>query len=194
VSCELELLERAVGYAIGTLHEVEPQFLSRPTPCPRWNLQLLLRHLGASIDALYEGIASGCVSFSPDDTSDLPDDAVVAVREAACRLLSASITAGRRDRTLMIGDRPLMARVLLATGALEIATHGWDVARACGVGRPIPANLAENLLHIAPSVISDRFPLFAQPIAVPAGFSASDRLVAFLGRDPAPIFCSDATI
>jgi uncharacterized protein (TIGR03086 family) len=184
VSGELELLERAVGYAVGALHEVEPQFLSRPTPCSRWNLLLLLRHLASSIDALHEGIAAGCVSALPDDISGPPDDLAAAVREAACRLLSASMTADGRDRTLMIGDRPLMARVLLATGALEIATHGWDIVRACGVRRPIPANLAEHLLRIAPLVTADRFPLFAEPIAVPPGFSASDRLVAFLGRVP----------
>jgi hypothetical protein len=95
VSGELELLERAVGYAVGALHEVEPQFLSRPTPFSRWNLLLLLRHLAASIDALHEGIAAGCVSAVPDDISDLPDDLVVAVREAACRLLSRSLSAVR---------------------------------------------------------------------------------------------------
>lgn len=181
-----ELLERALGYALGALPAVEPRFLSRPTPCARWDLSLLLRHTADSLDAVRDGIRTGRVALRPDDVPHPPVDAVTAVRDAARRLLGASAAAGAGDRPLVIADRALPAGVLLGTGALELATHGWDIARACGVRHPIPAGLAADLLRIAPSLVGDagRYPLFAAPVAVPPGGCPGDRLVAFLGRDP----------
>jgi hypothetical protein len=46
--------------------------------------------------------------------------------------------------------------------------------------------LADELLSLAPAVITDtdRNQLFASAVPIPAGCSSSDRLVAFLGRDP----------
>jgi uncharacterized protein (TIGR03086 family) len=69
---------------------------------------------------------------------------------------------------------------------VEIAVHGWDVAQACGRPRPIPPQLAEELLQLAPLLVTDadRPGRFAPPVAVPAGASPGDRLVAFLGRGP----------
>jgi uncharacterized protein (TIGR03086 family) len=76
--------------------------------------------------------------------------------------------------------------VLAAAGALDIAVHGWDVAVACGADRPIPESLAETLLAVAPLVVrpDDRPGRFAAPYDVPPTATASDRLLAFLGRRP----------
>jgi uncharacterized protein (TIGR03086 family) len=73
-----------------------------------------------------------------------------------------------------------------SVGAVEIAVHGWDVAQACGHPRPIPPQLAKELLRLAPLLVTDadRPGRFAAPVAVPAHASPGDRLVAFLGRDP----------
>jgi hypothetical protein len=76
--------------------------------------------------------------------------------------------------------------VLIATGALETAVHGWDVARACGIRSQIPLALAVELLDFAPMLVTaaDREQLFAPPAAVAAAASPGDRLAAFLGRSP----------
>jgi hypothetical protein len=60
------------------------------------------------------------------------------------------------------------------------------VAQACGAGRPIPPELADNLLSIAPAMIADadRKQLFASAVFLPSGYRPSDRLAAFMGRDP----------
>ena len=77
--------------------------------------------------------------------------------------------------------------MLTRAGALEIAVHGWDVARACGEDRPIPAELAEQLLDLLPVLVTDadRVERFAAPIAVPPSAGPGDQLVARLGRRPA---------
>ena len=86
----------------------------------------------------------------------------------------------------MIADRSLPLSAVAGLGALEIAQHGWDISRACGTRRPIPRALAAGLLAIAPLLVAEagRGPLFAPPVIPAPAAGPSDRLAAFLGRDP----------
>jgi uncharacterized protein (TIGR03086 family) len=83
-----------------------------------------------------------------------------------------------------VADRELRSDLLAAAGSLEIAVHGWDVAQACGVDRPLPAALALELLEVVPLLVSDadRPRRFAEPLDVPRGAPAGTRLLAALGR------------
>jgi uncharacterized protein (TIGR03086 family) len=86
-----------------------------------------------------------------------------------------------------IADLPLTAAAIARTGALEIAVHGWDIAQATGLPRPVPAALATELMRTARQLVpgpAARHPLFGPPLTVSADADPSDRLVAFLGRDP----------
>ena len=49
-----ELLERAITYALGVLHEVDPAAMSSPSPCPEWDVRALVSHLNDSVAVLYE--------------------------------------------------------------------------------------------------------------------------------------------
>ncbi|MEU9333731.1 TIGR03086 family metal-binding protein [Streptomyces sp. NPDC048290] len=173
-----ELLERSLAYALGSVAGVEGTSLGRDTPCAGWDLGALLGHLDDSLDALYEGLTGGTIGLFPG----APEAAACGFRRRACAVLGAW-AAGPPGRVL-IGDRPLGTRVLAATGAVEIAVHGWDVARACGRTRPLPVPLAAELLPVARLVVADadRGVRFAAPLAVPAGAGADERLLAFLGR------------
>lgn len=173
------LLERAISYALGSVSAVTPECLARPTPCAEWDLRALLRHANESLGVLREGI-DGAVF------DDRPADLVATFRDRACGLLGAWTTAGARDRPIAVGDLPLMASIVAGTGAIEIAVHGWDIFRACGQHNPIPPALAADMLAFSRLVVADtaRAPQFAAPVAVPSSACPSDRLVAFLGRDP----------
>jgi hypothetical protein len=76
----------------------------------------------------------------------------------------------------------------LATGAIELTVHGWDISVACGASRPVPPGLAAVLLPIVPLLITPgtRPGLFADPVRLPVPASPGDQLVAFLGRQPRP--------
>jgi uncharacterized protein (TIGR03086 family) len=184
------LLERAIGYALGTVQDVTPQFLWRPTPCPDWDLRLLLYHVNDSLNALREGADAGYVGLVPaegdDDEGGTPADLVAAFRHGASRLLGAWTAACRHNTIIPIGDLPLPAGIMAGAGAIEIAAHGWDISQACGQRKPIPPALATGLLSISQVIISGtgRHPQFAAPVTVPALATPSDRLIAFLGRRP----------
>jgi uncharacterized protein (TIGR03086 family) len=175
------LLERAINYLLGVLHEVRDGEMSARTPCTDWNLRELLGHLDESLVALQEA-TTGHVSLSPTDRPVA--DPVSALRDRACCLLSAWTNATRVDVT--VGDAGLTTGIVATAGAVEVAVHGWDVARALGRRRPIPPGLAEEMLAVSPLLVSeaDRPARFAVPVAVPAQAPAGDRLLAFLGRRP----------
>jgi uncharacterized protein (TIGR03086 family) len=199
------LLERAVSYMLGSLLLVTPAALANRTPCNKWDLRALLRHLNDSLRTLDEAIAAGRVTLDPaddpgchqgdqgdqgdlGDLGDLGDTAlelVPTLRSRACGMIGAWANAGA-PADVSIAGRALSPSVVAAAGAVEIAAHGWDVARACGQDRPIPAELAEELFELCPILVggTDRPARFAAPVEVSPTAHRSDRLVAFLGRRP----------
>jgi uncharacterized protein (TIGR03086 family) len=178
-----ELLERSLTYTLGSVAAVPRGGLRWPTPCAEWDLGDLLNHLDDSVEALYEGVADGRVGLCPARPSA---DPVCAFRARAGALLGAWAAVSAAPPAPAVGDRSLDAGLLVAVGALEIAVHGWDVARACGRARPIPSALAVELLPLAHLVVADadRGVRFADPVDVSPRTLPGGLLLAFLGRRP----------
>ncbi|MGH3496763.1 MAG: TIGR03086 family metal-binding protein [Nocardioidaceae bacterium] len=177
------LLERSVAYTRASLGLVAPDDLTRSSPCAGWDLRTLLQHLHDSLTALQQAGESGAVELCPAPDVASTADLVEALRSRASSLLGAWANNEGADLVSVAGC-PVTATVLASTGALEIAVHGWDVARACGHDRPLPPRLAEELLVLVPLVVTDgdRPRRFAAALDVPAHAGASERLLAVLGR------------
>jgi uncharacterized protein (TIGR03086 family) len=183
----LELLDSAVSYALAGAALVTPHLLWRPTPCPGWDLEMLLDHVSDSIAVLQEAIATAGVGTVPatGHPGEGPDPAA-RLRGQAARLLGACAAAGPAERLVAVGDRELTASMVAVTGAIEITVHGWDIWVACGAPRPVPPGLAAVLLPIVPLLITPgaRPGLFADPVRLPGPACLGDQLVAYLGRQP----------
>ena len=179
----VELLDRSLAYTRVMLADVRPDLLDRPTPCSGWDLARLLAHMEDGLDAFSEA-AAGRVEVDPVPPTTTR---VEALREKACALLGAW-TAARPVGPVPVGvgGVGLDAPLLVATAALEITVHGWDVGQATGRRTPIPDDLAGGLLAIAEHVIDagDRGPRFATPRPVAGDAAAGDRLLAWTGRAP----------
>lgn len=178
----VELLDRAVGYTRGCLAQVTPESLDRPTPCVRWSLLDLLVHMDDSLAAMAEAAESSSLSLAPEPG---PVDAralLVSIRQRACSLVAQWIPPG--EPVVQLGPAGLARETLGAVGALEIALHGWDVATALGLDRPIPPTLAMDLWPWARDHITDadRPVRFAIPPDVPAWAAPQTRLLAQAGR------------
>ena len=179
------LLERALGYALGSLQSVTAQALSWPTPCRAWNVAALLDHVDESLASLHEAVVIGHVGLGADPNGPAEIDPVARLRMRACTLLGAA--AGSEDTTVVsVGDEELPRGMMYGVGALEVAVHAWDLALACGTRRPIPPELAQALLPVASLVVTDadRPARFAAPVDVAASADQASRLLAFLGRHP----------
>jgi uncharacterized protein (TIGR03086 family) len=181
------MLVRAIGYALSAARLATPDSMSRPTPCAEWDLRTLLGHLTDSLDALAEALGTGIVSPGVAEAAVRDQDLVPGLTEGAGTLLCACAVAGSRDRRVAVGDGELMTSLVTMTGAIEIAVHGWDISVTCADHGTIPAGLARDLLPIAPLLVTPatRAGRFADPVPVPALARPGDRLVAFLGRQPA---------
>ena len=180
----LGLLERAINYTLGSLLLVKPGAMGNPTPCAVWDLRTLLAHMNDSLLALHQAADVGLVDLDAFEEAGTADP-VTTLRNRACQLLGAWIAAGDQ-RMVSVAGVPLTAGIVGGTGAIEVAVHGWDVARACGRDRPVPSSLAEELLDLSPLFVSaaDRPGRFAPPVDMPPLAGPGDRLVAFLGRRP----------
>jgi uncharacterized protein (TIGR03086 family) len=169
------LLERSITYLLGSLALVRPSALSRPTPCADWDLGTLLRHVEDGL-----GVLSGAADGVVPEPGPGRTDPIEGVRAGARDVLGAWSAPGA-------GSSARMGGILVATaGAVEVAAHGWDIARACGWHRAVPATLADEMLDLVPLFVTaaDRPVRFAEPVPLPVGTCAGDRLVAMLGRRP----------
>ncbi|MFD0692248.1 TIGR03086 family metal-binding protein [Actinomadura fibrosa] len=181
----VSLLQRAIGHALDCVDGISRSSLLRATPCAGWNVRTLLHHMNDAFDVLEESAYAGFVAPGRARTRQSDDDPVASIRRRAMGILHAGLPVTRGD-TAAIGDRRIPVDGVMVAMALEIAVHGWDIARACGDDRPIPAGLSAELLLVVPLLVDDatRPGLFAPRVTAPDGASPSDRLVAYLGRDP----------
>jgi uncharacterized protein (TIGR03086 family) len=176
------LLDQALAYTCARLCAVRDDLLDRRTPCAGWDLADLLAHMEDALDAFTEA-AGGAVGVHAAQAAAGP---VPVIRAKAMALRDLWLRPAPGDVVLEAasGRLDLHTPVLLATAALEIAVHGWDVGRATGLAAPMPPALAGELLPMAQAFVgpADRGVRFAPPRPVAADAPDEDRLLAFLGR------------
>jgi uncharacterized protein (TIGR03086 family) len=201
LSGAVELLAGAIRYMLGVCAPIGAAELTLPTPCPDWNLAMLLGHLCQSMADLETALRTGRLDLDAP-AGRAGGDPVEALRDGAAQLLCAGYCYGGPECFVAVGGLPMPAGLVACTGAVEIAVHGWDVsaarARAGCDGAssgsatsdrgtspiPIPAALATRMLRLSPLLVAGREGLFAVPVEVPAQAIPGDRLVGYLGRHP----------
>jgi uncharacterized protein (TIGR03086 family) len=189
-------LEDAFERTGQTVEALRPEHRDLPTPCTEWDVHGLLVHL-VGVIAAFENVASGAKPEVP--VSDLPahlttlgeerikDGPVDGYRDTAKRTLAAWQQRGSLDGTVFLPmGFELPADRALGIVLLDSLVHGWDLGRAIGVDTEIDPELAEAALEVAQGFVGDqlRGTAFGNAIDVSADASPTDRLVAFLGRQP----------
>lgn len=177
-----DLLESAVHWTSTTLSAAAVARPDLPTPCAGWTLVDLLLHMDDALDAFHEA-AGGRVSPPVPRDPAVPGALVERLHYSACRLLEA--WSRPAPASVSVGELPLPTTLLLDAAALEIAVHGWDVARATG-GPRLPESLAGRLLPVVDQVVDcgDVGPgrRFAHPVPLPPAAPLDVVLLARVGR------------
>lgn len=179
---DVELLERSLAWSRGALAGVTDDEAGRPTPCAGWVLTDLLVHMVDALEVVTELSLGRMVAAGPPPTSTRPRVLADHLTVLGCTLLEGWL----RDpapATLDVLGRRLDADVALEVSALEIAVHGWDVARARGLPTPFPSLLAAALLPVAVRrvPVRGRGARFVAPLA-PSATDPAGLLLAHLGR------------
>ncbi|MFC6704840.1 TIGR03086 family metal-binding protein [Flexivirga alba] len=186
LSAGVELFDRAVAYMRGVLGGLsfDADFdLFAPTPCHRWTIGDLLEHLDDSLGALEAAATYGHVDVVAQEASGTVGLGLVdRVRHRTSTALGAWVTD--TSERVTIADVSLGSATLVAVGALEVAVHGTDLARAAHLGVALPDDLADELLAVAPLIVTDadRGIRFAPAVSVSYDVSPAHRLLAYTGR------------
>ena len=177
----VELLDRSLGYTRVVLAGVGDADPDRPTPCRAWSLCDLLAHVEDALDAFTEAAGGQIRGTLPPVTPGAAPQ-VARLQSKACALLGA--WSGEVPEAVTVAGHDVTSELLVATAALEITVHGWDVGRSLGTGGPVPVALAQDLLDVAHVLVQpqDRAVRFGEPLPSAPGSAPGERLLAFLGR------------
>ena len=162
--------------------------LDTRTPCADWDLRTLLNHTilwtsySAERRAHGESVAEDLMS--KDFTAE--PGYVEAYQAQIARAVHAWSAPGA-----WAGDRSVMGNAMPAAdiGAMlimEMALHGWDIAKATGQDYHCDADLAHALLDTvqAQGDMFRQYQGFAAVVPVPGDASTLDRALGLSGRDP----------
>ena len=189
--------EYAVTSTAGIIKGTSPDQAGLPTPCTEWDVQALISHVIGTLwlaEALFTGqpprypmTPGGLPASGPDGKALGADDPVAAYAEAAAAALAA---AGAGDALTRVHVTPLgemPGPVLAGFTTLDIAVHGWDLARATGQPADLDGRMAAHVLAFAEQALATpdmRGPRIGPARPVPDSAPVTQRLAAFLGRQP----------
>jgi uncharacterized protein (TIGR03086 family) len=186
-----EAFDRAVASTAGIVKAVRPDQADAPTPGTEWDVRDLLNHI---IGALWlsEALLADRAPRYPMAPGGLPgtdladDDPAAAYAEASAAALTAAGAGDTLTRmhTTPLGDMPGPALAGFTT--LDIAVHGWDLAQATSQPAGLDDALATHVLAFAEQAITpgSRAPRIGPAVPVAVDAPLTERLVAFLGRQP----------
>lgn len=160
--------------------------LSLPTPCPEFDVRALLGHLVEGNHRLV-AIAHGEPGTSVALTADVPDDWLAFYTSSAAAVADAWRDPALLDETVELPLGEVTGTVALGVHTVETVVHGWDLAKATGQSTEVAPDLCAVAWRNVQSVNDDlRGPgrPFAAAVPVPADATATERLVAWLGRRP----------
>ncbi len=163
--------------------------LDRPTPCTEWDVRALVSHTIGAME-MYAAFADG--GPAPDfetmmsGRDVLAGDPQGAVLASCARSQSAWSQPGVLQRELTTPWGPWSGERVASTSTFSTLVHGWDLAVALG----LDAELPQHLLDLSWGVAEPLVPVLreagvvAEPVEVGEGATPTQRLFAFLGRDP----------
>jgi len=176
--------------------------LGHPTPCPKYNVAVLIDHLveaGHRAAALGRGQAPPTGDESPHvELADAPDQLRSAAEEAAQAWGDNSSLWLRH--TMPWGEEYTGA-TLVNMYVAELAAHAWDLARATGQLDKLDPSLALPALEGARAMIKPHYRNMVEPgapfgaeVSPPPGADDWERLAAFMGRDPRTTLGEDSAL
>ena len=170
------------------LRLVGPDDWQRPTPCSEWDVRALVTHIvGANIRYRLSLHGAPTEQLEATRTVDhLGDDALASFVATADGVVASFHEDGALERIAhhATGDRT--GRELLSMRILDVAIHGWDLARAIGADETLPDDVVAFLLDCTADLdLGPQQRAFA-PVDADVARSASrqDQLLHRLGRHP----------
>jgi uncharacterized protein (TIGR03086 family) len=188
-----DLLTRACASTRSVLAGVSEEQMAQPTPCTDWAVRDLVTHIVGAMQFFADLAELGA---SPED-EEWPDytrgDFVGTFDRQVARATAGFAAPGAMDKIMALPTGPTPGSITIQVATGEMFMHGWDLAAAVGGtgGRDAlddgvaDALLLSDWMVLCVQVRGADPAVFAPEIEPADDASATERLVAFLGRDPA---------
>lgn len=165
---------------------VKAEQLADITPCPAWDVRLLLHHMIGG-NWMFATVAGGGTVDDVPEVGDVALDPRRAYTESAGAAIAAWSLPGVMESKcrLPFGDMPAVAAQALHF--LDNVVHGWDLARATGQDPVVHPEVAAAAYEVALGMASPELRaagVFGPEIPCSPDAPMLDRLVALLGRNP----------
>jgi uncharacterized protein (TIGR03086 family) len=178
----------AAAEAAKVVNGVPEGMLDAPTPCNDWDLRTLLNHTilwtsySAERRAHGESVSEDLMTKDFTAEPGFRDDYARQIGEAVKAWADPKAWQGELG---VMGDATPAADVG-AMLIMEMALHGWDVAKATGQEYNADDAVAEALLGIveAQAELFRKYQGFADAIEAPDDATTFDRALRLAGRDP----------
>jgi uncharacterized protein (TIGR03086 family) len=178
----------AAAEAARVVQNVSDESLNGPTPCGDWDLRTLLNHTILWTSYSAERRAHG--ESVAEDLMSKDFTAEPGFREDYARQVNNAVNAWS-DPKAWQGEIGVMGSATPAAdvGAMlimEMALHGWDVAKATGQDYRADEALGQALTDTvqAQAELFRQYQGFADPVETGRDATAFDRALALSGRDP----------
>jgi uncharacterized protein (TIGR03086 family) len=165
---------------------IAPDQWNAPTPCTDWDVRTLVNHLVYEAKWAPDLFAGKTIEEVGDryEGDQLGDDPVAAWRESNASARAAIAEPGALERIVHLSFADLPGGEYLNQLTLDLAVHGWDLARAIGADETIEPVLVDAILPYieANAELISGSGVFGE--RVPVGPDADDqtKLLGLLGR------------
>lgn len=180
----LQALSETFDHTEEVLRGVGPDDFDKPTPCPDWDVRALVGHFVGVVVNMGRG-AGGEALLASDEAFPVGEDLARRFRTEADRTLAAWRDQGLEGE-VDVGAGPMPASLAIGVNLVDTSTHTWDVAKATGQGTALPVDVATTAFEVAQGFVPQLREVvgIAPPVPVADDASPTDRLVAFMGRQP----------
>ncbi|TML16036.1 MAG: TIGR03086 family protein, partial [Actinobacteria bacterium] len=145
----IDIFQQAVNQTGRIVAGVKPEQFTNATPCTDWDVRALLNHTIAAVQ-MFDGAARGEAFdgsiFAMDNVGDNPEAAYDA---RATGLRDALAKPGVLDAMWNMPFGTVPGQMAIGFATLELAQHGWDVARATGQQPDFDTDVTETALTTA---------------------------------------------
>jgi uncharacterized protein (TIGR03086 family) len=178
------MLEGVLAGTRALIAAVPAEAMGRPTPCPNYDVGVLIEHLVTWLRTFEAGFAG---RSGPDPAALKPGpDPAADFAAAAAGVLRHWRSGGPQAMVSLTGPPapgPTVYRMMVG----EYLVHGWDLAVATGQPIPFSPEQADYALAMLGAILLPQYrgEHFGPEVPVPDDATPIERVVAFSGRDPA---------
>ena len=186
-------MAQSIDIAVTAIRGADPARFGDPTPCADYTVEKLLHHLAFGLLLAQLGAERRDLDPSVTDYEHAPylvgrpegEWAGLAAQQAAATARAWADPAAWEGDASFMGS-PMPAAAIGSMMLAEFVVHGWDLATATGQPFSVPDGLAATALEGVQAIAQTGRDggWFGPEVALPAGASTVDRVLAASGRDP----------